>query len=110
MNIMNFLTLLKRKREAKKYGVPFRTREWYNFRAMLPREEREKNIHSYIEIFDNKGHYIDCPSVGKEIKYNHKGELFVYRIIGFENESRNRDWLYDSDYIHPIIEYARKEE
>ena len=40
--------------------------------------------------------------------YNDKGKRYEYKIIGFENESRNRDWLYDTDYINPVVEYLRK--
>lgn len=101
-----WLNRISRKREAKKYGVPFREREWYNFRAMLSKDSLADN--SFIEIFDENGRYIDCPCVGGEVVYNSKGQRYLYRIVGFENESRNRDWLYDMDYINPVVEYLRK--
>lgn len=101
-----WLNKISRKRQAKKYGVPFREREWYNFRAMLSKDELTK--YSFIEIFDEKGRYIDCPSIGGEVIYNDKGQRYLYRVIDFKNESRNRDWLYDTDYINPVIEFWEK--
>lgn len=103
-----WLNRISRKRKAKKYGVPFRERKWYNYRAMLPKDTLAKK--SFIEIFDENGHYIDCPPVGGEVIYNDKGQRYLYRIVGFKNESRNRDWLYDSDYICPVVEFLRKVE
>lgn len=93
------------KREAVSNGVPFKTREWYNYRAMLPKEELKKHV--FIECFDDKGKYIDCPGIGGEVILNAFGHRFLYKVVGFENESRNRDWLYDTDYINPIIQYQR---
>ena len=101
-----WLIRTNRKRQARKHGVPFRDRMWYNYQAMLPEDIWTDK--SFIEIFDNDGKYIVCPSVGGEVVYNDKGQRYMYRIIGFKNESRNRDWLYDSDYIHPVVEYLRK--
>lgn len=104
--IRDFLSMQKRKKEAKKNGVPFRQRMWYNYRAMLPKERAKKS--SFIECFNKYGKYIDCPGVGGKVIYNDKGKRYEYKIIGFENESRNRDWLYDTDYINPVVEYLRK--
>ncbi len=95
-----------RKKQAKEYGVPFRKKMWYNLRAMLQSDKLSN--HSFIEIFDEKGHYIDCPGIGNEVIYNHHGNKFRYKIIGFKNESRNRDWLYDTDYIMPVCEFIAK--
>lgn len=36
-----WLNRISRKREAKRYGVPFREREWYNYRAA-------RDQHSYM--------------------------------------------------------------
>jgi len=91
---------------AKRQGVPFRTKEWYNYRAMLSKEELPK--YAFIEIFDTNGNYIACPEIGGVVIFNHKGQRFKYRVVGFKNESRNRDWLYDTDYINPVIEYLCK--
>lgn len=104
--ILNWISSLYRRHEAKREGVPFRKRAWYNLRAMLPEYAREGK--TFIEIFDEKGHYITCPSVGGEVTLNCKGRLYRYVIVGFENESPNKDWLQDSDYINPIIEYLGK--
>lgn len=101
-----WLTIVIRMLMAKHYDVPFRRRMWYNYRAMLPKESLSDK--SFIEIFDKDGRYISCPSIGGEIVYNNRGQRFLYRIIGFDNESRNRDWLYDSDYIHPVVEFIGK--
>lgn len=98
----------RRKHEAKKEGVPFRFKKWYNLRAMLSNNELEKN--TFIEIFDNDGRYIDCPSVGGEVILNNHGKRYRYKVVSFQNESRFSDWLYDTDYIFPVIEYLGKEE
>jgi len=85
--------------------VPFRKRVWYNYRAMLPSEHLAGK--SFVEIFDENDKYIDCPNVGGFLVYNVNGYKYLYRVIGFENESRNRDWLYDTDYINPVIEFVK---
>ena len=95
-----------KKLQAKKFGVPFRKREWYNYRAMAGEERANKR--GAIQIFDKNGRYIDCPEIGGFVIYQKNGEKYKYKIVGFENESRNRDYLYDSDYIHPIIEFICK--
>lgn len=104
--LINFLTTIPRKMAAKRAGVPFREKKWYNYRAMLSSESLADN--TFIEIFDATGRYIDCPSIGREVILNAKGKRYVYRVVGFKNESRNRDWLYDTDYINPVIEFVRK--
>ena len=101
-----YLTLVSRKRQAKKYGIPFRERKWYNYRAMLPKDELPNK--TFIEIFDENDRYIDCPDIGGTVILNDKGSRYTYRVVGFKNESRNRDWLYDTDYINPIIEFVGK--
>jgi len=106
--IIDFITRFRRKYEAKRFGVPFRTKEWYNLRAMLGKDDLSK--HRFIEIFDESKNYIECPGVGGEVILSYYGQRFRYRVIGFENESPYKDWLYDSDYINPIIEYIAKEE
>lgn len=106
MGIINFFKSLKRKREAKREGVPYKERMWYNYRAMLPKARLTEE--SFIEIFDADGSYINCPGIGGTVIYNDKGHRFLYEVIGFDNDSQNRDWLYDSDYIHPIVRYAKK--
>ena len=98
--------LIRRKREAKQEGMPFRKKEWYNYMAMLSKDSLAER--TFVEIFDKDGHYIDCPHVGEEVILNNRGKRYRYRIIGFKNDSRNRDWLYDTDYINPIIEYIGK--
>ena len=106
MNIINFFKSLKRKREAKREGVPYQERMWYNYRAMLSKDGLAEK--SFIEIFDADGSYINCPGIGGTVIYNDKGRRFLYEVIGFDNDSPNRDWLYDSDYINPIVRYAKK--
>ena len=91
--------------KAQLLGVPFTTRVWYNFRAMLSKDELLN--HSFIEIFDERGSYIDCPPVGGTVIYNIKGKKYLYEVVGFKNESRSRDWLYDTDYINPIIRFVK---
>jgi hypothetical protein len=85
--------------------VPFRKRVWYNYRAMLPSDHLAGK--NFVEIFDENGHYIDCPGVGGTLVYNVNGVRYLYLVIDFKNESRNRDWLYDTDYINPVIEFVR---
>lgn len=93
------------KKEAASYGVPFQEREWYNYRAMLPKDVLKDK--TFIEIFDSHGNYIDCPGIGGTVILNSRGRRFEYKVVGFKNESRNRDWLYDTDFINPIIRYQR---
>ena len=104
--IRSWLTSFNRKIKAKKLGIPFRKREWYNYRAMLSKEELPE--YSFIEIFNENGRYIDCPPIGGTVIYNIKGKKYLYRVVDFKNESRNRDWLYDTDYINPIIEFVEE--
>lgn len=106
MKLINFIKGLWLRREAKREGVPFRERMWYNYRAMLYKEILHEK--SFIEIFDKDGKYIDCPGIGGEVIYNDHGRRYRYRVIGFKNDSPNRDWLYGSDYIHPVVEYVGK--
>lgn len=47
-----------RKIIAKINGVPFRERMWYNYMAMIPKDERESKDKRYIVIFDKGGEYI----------------------------------------------------
>lgn len=95
-----------RKIKAHIYKVPFKVKEWYNYRAMLS----EKNLKdkSFIEIFDDRGNYIDCPGIGCEVIYNICGIKYLYKIIDFDNSNRNSDWLYGTDYINPVIEFIKK--
>lgn len=99
-----FSTVFRRVRAAI-CKVPFRKRVWYNFQAMVPSDHLAGK--SYIEIFDEHDRYIDCPDVGGLLVYNINGARYLYRVIGFKNESRNRDWLYDTDYINPVIEFEK---
>ena len=92
--------------QAKKFGVPFREREWYNYRAMVGEERANKM--GAIQIFDENKRYIDCPGIGGFVIYKKNGAEYKYKIVGFKNESMNRDWLFDTDYIHPVIEFVCK--
>ena len=100
--IMRFL----KRREAKKYGVPYKERMWWHYECMLGTQHRDE--HPHLECFDEKGKYINCPPIGGEVTYYDKGNRYVYRIVDFDNESRDRDWLYDGDWINPICEFVRK--
>lgn len=101
-----FISKIVRRWKAYRYNVPFRTKEWYNYIAMIPKKEREGK--NYIEIFDKEDNYIDCPNIGGLVKYRYKGSLYLYKIVGFKNESRNKDWLYYGDWINPVIEFVSK--
>ena len=90
---------------AKINKVPFREKEWYNFRAFIQKDEEDKYPH--IEIFDENNKYIPCPKVGGTVVYNNKGKRFLYKVVGFKNSSRDSDWIYDSDYINPVIEFIK---
>ena len=103
--LRNIMKTIFRFVKARLLGVPFTTRVWYNFRAMLSKRELSNN--SFVEIFDEDGRYIDCPSIGGTLVYNIKGKRYIYEVIGFKNESRYRDWLYDTDYINPIIRFVK---
>ena len=106
MNIINFFKSLKRKREAKREGVPYQERIWYNSRAMLSKADLAE--YSFIEIFDADGSYINCPGIGGTVIYNDKGRRYLYEVIGFDNNSRDSDWLYEGDWINPIVRYVEK--
>lgn len=106
MKIIDYFKQLKRKHEAQHEGVPYQKREWYNYCAMIPKKERAEK--SFIEIFDENDHYINCPGIGGTVIYNNKGKRYLYEIIGFDNASRYSDWLYDGDWINPIVRYVRK--
>lgn len=90
-------------------NVPFRKKVWYNFRAYIRDNEIEKYPH--IEIFDKTkdkySNYIPCPDIGGTVIYNESGRRYLYKVIGFKNESSLRDWLYQSDNLNPIIEFMR---
>lgn len=92
-----------RKIRAKKYGVPFRERVWYNSLAHTRAEDANG-----IVIFDNNDKYIDPPRIGGLVTYRYKQQLYQYKVVAYKNDSRYRDWLYDTDYINPIIEFVRK--
>lgn len=91
--------------QARMHKVPFRKREWYNFRAYIRKDELSE--YNYIEIFDADGKYIECPKVGGQVIYSVHGKKYIYKVIGFRNESSYSDWRYSSDYINPIIEFVK---
>ena len=97
-----------RKIEARKYGVPFRYKEWYNYAAAISKKERESNVGRFIVIFDENGRYITCPKLGEYVTIKNNGELYLYKIVGFKNSNPNSDWLYDDDWINPIVEFVKK--
>jgi len=89
------------------YHIPFTKKAWYNFQAMIPSDTY--NERSFIVIFNEQNKYIPCPPIGSNVVYKIHGVSYLYKIIGFENESPYKDWLYpDSDYINPIIEFMKK--
>lgn len=106
IGIIDFIKSLKRKREAKREGVPYQERMWYNYRAMLSKADLAEN--SFIEIFDADGIYINCPGIGGTVIYNNKGRRYLYEVIEFDNNSRDSDWLYEGDWINPIVRYVKK--
>ena len=107
MGIINFFKSLKIKREAKREDVPYQELMWYNYRAFLPKDILAEK--SFIEIFDADGCYINCPGIGGTVIYNNKGRRYLYEVIGFDNDSPNRDWLHDGDWINPIVRYVGKQ-
>lgn len=68
---------------------------------------RDHEYKTFVECFDKNGKYI-YPFKGLDVIYYVKGKRYVYTIVGFDNDSKDRDWLYDTDYINPIIEFKRK--
>ena len=57
MGIINFFKSPKRKREAKREGVPYEKRMWYNYRAMLPKDvlaEHYKIIIRYENEYEGR--------------------------------------------------------
>ena len=101
------LSIIKKFLAKHIYHVPFRKKEWYNFQAMMLEEDYPKM--SYIEIFDEQGKYIPCPSVGNEVTYHIHGVPYLYKIVGFQNDRKDKDWLYpDTDWINPIIQFKKK--
>lgn len=103
MGIINFFKSLKRKREAKREGVPYEKRMWYNYRFMLPKSRLAEK--SFIEIFDADGCYINCPGIGGSVIYNDKGRRYLYEVIGYDNETHN--W-YEGERNAPIVRYVGK--
>lgn len=94
-----------RKMLARYYKVPFPKKEWYNYRAMLGTDVSGK---TFIESFDDNNKYILPPKKGEEVIYNVKGKRYVYIVVGFEDDSPNRDWLFDYDWVNPIIQFKKK--
>lgn len=92
--------------KAKIHKVPFRKEEWYNYSAMKTKQERKSRAFNHIVIFDENGDYISCPKIGGIVTYCHNGKLYKYKIVGFKNDSPNRDWLFYGDWINPIIEFV----
>lgn len=68
---------------------------------------RDHEYKTFVECFDKDGKYI-YPIKGLDVIYYVKGKRYVYTIVGFDNDSKDKDWLYDTDYINPIIEFKRK--
>ena len=93
-----------RKILARYYKIPFQKKEWYNYQVMIGRDHEDK---TFVECFDKEGNYI-YPIKGLEVIYHVKGKRYVYKIVGFDNDSRDKDWLYATDHINPIIEFKRK--
>ena len=94
--------------KARRYHVPFRKKVWYNWMVYTLKEER--NSTDGIVVFDKDGCYISCPKIGGVVKYRCKGDLYSYRVVGFDNDSPYKDWLFESDRIYPIIEFISKVE
>lgn len=94
-----------RKLLASYYKLPFRLKVWYNYRVMLGRDHEYK---TFVECFDKDGKYIYPIEVGMDVIYYVKGKRYVYTIVGFDNDRPDKDWLYDTDYINPIIEFKKK--
>ena len=74
---------------------------------------RDSKVNIALETMAGKGSEIgrtfeELAMIYDKVIYNDKGKRYEYKIIGFKNESRNRDWLYDTDYINPVIEHIRK--
>lgn len=96
---------LIRKIKARKAGVPFVIKnEWYNYMAM-----NKYGIGVMVNIFDDKRSYI-VPKLGKEVEIlfrNRDGEKRCkYKITKLIEESRNRDWLYDYDWVNVNLEFT----
>lgn len=105
MIIISFFRALILKRRARKLGVPYVKREWYNYRANTTREYAD--VHGHLLTFYKRRRYITCPAEGENVVYRKYGHFFLYRIIGFQNDDKNRDWRYDCDHIHPVIQFVR---
>ena len=91
---------------AKRYGVKFRVKEWYNFAAHIHKSDWK--YYFLIECFDETGAYIDCPRMGGTLVVNDHGKRrFLYRVVGFRNGSAMGDWIYDSDIYNPISEFVK---
>ena len=74
---------------AKLYTVTFEKKVWYNYRAMLPKNELEGK--TFVECFDANGKYIYPPEKGENVIYNIQGQRFLYKIVGFDNDRRDKD-------------------
>ena len=91
---------------AKINHVPYKTKVWYNFQAYIS-ESRYKE-YNFVLIFDKDHRYIPCPTIGSYITYCVHGDYYKYKVVGFDNNNRDSDWLNPSDYINPIIQYVNK--
>ena len=80
-------------------------KEWYNYRAMLG---TDVSGDTFIECLDDNNKYILPPKKGEEVIYNVKGKRYVYIVVGFEDDSPNRDWLFGYDWVNPIIQFKKK--
>lgn len=105
LNLLSRISLVRRFL-ARKYKVPYQTRIWYNYQAMLSKDEYDES--NFVVIFDFRGKYIPCPKTGETVTYHIQGNDYQYRIVGFDNDRVDRDWLYPTDYINPIIQFVKK--
>lgn len=91
-----------------KYKVPFQLKTWYNYQLALRSYDESTSNRDYVIVIDKDNRYIKCPQVGGLLTYRIHGEDYQYIVVGFDNESPRRDWLYPTDYINPIIQFVKK--
>lgn len=90
------------------YNVPYKAKVWYNRALYLSKEERQQKEWNFIEIFNSKGEYIECPKKGKYVKYIFRGQEYLYKIVSFKNDNPYDYWTNKGDHINIIIRFIKK--
>lgn len=103
--MFGFISNYFKRRECRRLGIPFRKKEWYNYRINALPEMADE--YGHICVFDQEGNYIRPPKKGDTVVYRKHGLFYLYRIVGFDNGNPCSDWRHHWDWVDPVIEYIR---